>query len=124
MRKKRPINLNLLTIRFPLPAIVSILHRISGVFLFLLIPFMLWGLHLSLASPQDFDDLHSFLSSLPMKFMIWVSLSAFTYHFMAGIRHLFMDIHLGEELKSGRFSAKLTLIFSIVIIFFIGIWLW
>jgi succinate dehydrogenase / fumarate reductase cytochrome b subunit len=85
---------------------------------------MLWGLHLSLASPQDFDDLHSFLSSLPMKFMIWVSLSAFTYHFMAGIRHLFMDIHLGEELKSGRFSAKLTLIFSIVIIFFIGIWLW
>ncbi len=124
MRKKRPINLNLLTIRFPLPAIVSILHRISGVFLFLLIPFMLWGLHLSLASPQDFDDLHSFLSSLPMKLMIWIGLSAFTYHFMAGIRHLFMDIHIGEELKSGRLSAQLTLIFSIVVILFIGIWLW
>jgi succinate dehydrogenase / fumarate reductase, cytochrome b subunit len=122
--KQRPKNLNLFTIRFPIPAIISILHRISGVILFLIIPFMLWGLSLSLASPQDFDDLHLFLSSPLMKLLIWGCLSAFIYHFVAGIRHLLMDIHVGEELKSGRLSAKLTLFVSILLIILTGIWLW
>lgn len=124
MTKQRPKNLNLLTIRFPIPAIVSILHRISGLILFLLIPLMLWGLHLSLSSPDDFDNLHLFLSSPLMKFLIWGSLSAFIYHFFAGIRHLLMDIHVGDELKSGRLSAMLTLTISVVFIILAGIWLW
>ena len=124
MRKKQPKNLNLFTIRFPLPAFVSILHRLSGVILFLLIPLMLWGLNLSLASPQDFDDLHFFLSSLPMKFVIWACLSALTYHFFAGIRHLLMDIHIGEGLQGGRLSAKITLVLSSIVIVLIGVWLW
>jgi succinate dehydrogenase / fumarate reductase cytochrome b subunit len=122
--KQRPKNLNLFTIKFPLPAIVSILHRISGVIVFLAIPFILWGLHLSLASPEDFDDLHFFLSSWSMKFVIWGCLSAFIYHFIAGIRHLLMDIHIGDELKTGRLTGKLTLIISIVLIILVGIWLW
>lgn len=124
MSKQRPKNLNLFTIRFPIPAIISILHRISGVILFLIIPFMLWGLSLSLSSPQDFDDLHLFLLSPLIKFLIWGSLSAFIYHFIAGIRHLLMDVHVGEELKSGRLSAKLTLFISIILIILAGIWLW
>ena len=124
MSKQRPKNLNLFTIRFPIPAIISILHRISGVILFLVVPFMLWGLSLSLSSPQDFDDLHLFLSSPWMKLFIWSCLSAFIYHFIAGIRHLLMDVHVGEELKSGRLSAKLTLFISIILIILAGIWLW
>jgi succinate dehydrogenase / fumarate reductase cytochrome b subunit len=122
--KQRPKNLNLLTIRFPLPAIVSILHRISGVILFLFIPLMLWGLSLSLSSSQSFDDLHLFLSSPVIKFFIWGLLSAFIYHFFAGIRHLLMDIHVGDELKSGRLSAKLTMVVSVVFIILAGVWLW
>ena len=124
MSKQRPKNLNLFTIRFPIPAIISILHRISGVILFLVVPFMLWGLSLSLSSPQDFDDLHLFLSSPWMKLFIWSCLSSFIYHFIAGIRHLLMDVHVGEELKSGRLSAKLTLFISIILIILAGIWLW
>lgn len=124
MSKQRPKNLNLFTIRFPIPAIISILHRISGIILFLVVPFMLWGLSLSLSSPQDFDDLHLFLSSPFMKLLIWSCLSAFIYHFIAGIRHLLMDVHVGEELKSGRLSAKLTLVISIILIILAGIWLW
>ncbi len=122
--KQRPKNLNLLTIRFPIPAIVSILHRISGVILFLLIPFMLWALNLSLSSPNDFDNLHLFLSSPLMKLFLWSFLSAFIYHFFAGIRHLLMDVQVGDELKSGRLSAKLTMAISIVFIILVGIWLW
>jgi succinate dehydrogenase / fumarate reductase cytochrome b subunit len=120
----RPKNLNLLTIRQPLPAIVSILHRISGIILFLLIPLFLWGLKQSLASQQDFDSLKDFLSTPLMKFLVWGFLSAFIYHFVAGVRHLLMNLHIGEELKSGRITAKFTMIISILFIIMTGIWLW
>lgn len=124
MNNQRPKNLNLFTIRFPIPAIASILHRISGFILFLLIPFILWILQSSLISEQNFDDIHQTLTSPLMKFIIWCSLSAFIYHFVAGIRHLLMDIHIGEELKSGRIGAILTIIISLLFIILTGIWLW
>lgn len=120
----RPKNLNLLTIRFPIAAIVSILHRISGIILLLFIPFLLWGLHLSLATQEDFDGLKEFLSHPAMKAIIWGLLSAFIYHFVAGIRHLLMNIGIGEELKSGRCAAILTMVISISLIIMTGIWLW
>ena len=124
MKNQRPKNLNIFTIRFPLPAIVSILHRLSGIALFLLIPFLLWALNLSLSTPQGYEEIHDYLSSNTMKFIIWCCLSAFLYHFVAGIRHLLMDIHVGEELKSGRLSAAITLVVAVLLIIMTGIWLW
>jgi succinate dehydrogenase / fumarate reductase cytochrome b subunit len=124
VKNPRPKNLNLFTIRFPIPAIASILHRISGFILFLFIPFILWGLHLSLASQESFDNLRQVFTSPGIKFVIWVSLSAFIYHFIAGIRHLLMDINIGEELKSGKFSASLTIALSAILIILTGVWLW
>jgi succinate dehydrogenase / fumarate reductase cytochrome b subunit len=124
VKDKRPKNLNLLTIRQPIPAIVSILHRISGVILFLAIPLLLWGLNLSLASYDDFDNFHYLATTPVAKVVIWCIMAPFIYHFVAGIRHLLMDVHVGEELKSGRLSAMLTLIISIVLMILAGIWLW
>ncbi|MHB1947322.1 MAG: succinate dehydrogenase, cytochrome b556 subunit [Gammaproteobacteria bacterium] len=124
MKHKRPVNLNLLTIRFPIPAIVSILHRITGVILFLMLPFMLWGLSLSLASQDDFDAVQRYLDTPFLKFIVWGTIAAFIFHLVAGLRHLLMDLGIGEELKSGRLSAKLTLIISVVLIVLAGIWLW
>lgn len=125
VRKERPVNLNLFTIQFPIPAIVSILHRISGVILFLFIPFMLWGLNLSLKSEQDFDSIHANMIGSPcLKVIIWCAMAAFIFHFVAGIRHLLMDVHIGDELKSGRLSAYLTFIISILLMVLAGIWLW
>lgn len=124
MKKQRPKNLNLFTIRFPIPAIASILHRISGLILFILIPFILRALYLSLDSQQSFDDLHQVFTAPWLKFVIWVSLSALVYHFIAGIRHLLMDVGVGEGLKSGKFSAILTISISVILTIFIGIWLW
>ena len=122
--KNRPKNLNLLTIHFPIPAIASILHRISGLILFLFIPLMLWALSFSLSSSQDFDTLAQFFTTPLMKLIVWGVLAAFIYHFVAGIRHLLMDIHIGEELKSGRLSAWITIVLSAVLIILAGIWLW
>ncbi|MDA8561670.1 succinate dehydrogenase, cytochrome b556 subunit [Gammaproteobacteria bacterium] len=124
MNKQRPINLNLLTLKFPITAIVSILHRISGIFLFLCIPFFLWGLHLSLSSEQNFETLKEFLLSPVVKFFVWFFLSAFIYHLFAGIKHLLMDLHIGENLKGSRVMSFLTLFFSGLFIVMAGYWLW
>lgn len=124
MKKQRPRNLNLFTIRFPIPALASILHRLSGFILFLAIPFILWGFHSSLDSQQSFDDLQQVFMTPGIRFVVWVILSAFLYHFVAGLRHLLMDIGVAEGLKSGKLSAILTIALAAVLIILAGIWLW
>lgn len=123
MNRVRPVNLNLFTIRFPLPAIVSILHRVSGVFLFLSIPIILWALDYSLTQ-DGFDAMHDWRGNILTKLIIWAMLAAFLYHFVAGIRHLLSDIGMGSSLRSGRLTAVLALVISIVFILLAGIWLW
>lgn len=123
MNRARPVNLNLFTIRFPLPAIVSILHRVSGVFLFLFIPVALWTLDYSL-TVDGFDALHDWRGSIIAKLIIWAILSAFLYHLVAGIRHLISDIHVGSSLRGGRTTAMLVFAISIILVILAGVWLW
>ncbi|MFC0268008.1 succinate dehydrogenase, cytochrome b556 subunit [Kushneria aurantia] len=122
---KRPVNLDLSSIHFPLPALISISHRVSGVLLFIGLIFMMWALQASLASPAGFqivsDTLaHNFFARLVM----WGLLSALGFHFVAGIRHLVMDIGYGETLEGGQQGARLTVIFSIVLMILAGVWVW
>jgi succinate dehydrogenase / fumarate reductase cytochrome b subunit len=124
VNKQRPKNLSLLTIRFPIAAIVSILHRMSGVVLFLLIPFVLWGLDLSLSSQESFQTLHDHLTTPLAKGIVWLFLAPFLYHFVAGMRHLLMDINIGIELKAGRLAAILTLIIAFLLIVLSGVYIW
>ncbi len=124
MNNKRPKNLDLLSIRFPLPAIVSILHRMSGVVLFLLIPVVLWAFDASLASRDDFLSISSLLATPFAKFVVWLFLAPFLYHFAAGIRHLLMDLGVGDALKSGRTAAVVTLVSAFLLIILAGIYLW
>lgn len=124
MKKQRPKNLNLSTIRFPIPAIVSILHRISGVVLFLSIPLILWTLGYSLSSEDNFQNLHNSLTTPLVKGIVWLFLVPFLYHFVAGIKHLLMDLNVGIELKTGRFAAMLALIVAILLIVLAGVYLW
>ena len=124
MNKKRPINLDLSTIKFPVMAIASILHRISGVGLFILLPFILYLLSLSLKNSLSFDYLLIQLESPLYKILIWAFTTALIYHLLAGFRHLLMDIGLGESLESGRLSALIVIKVSILLTFILGIWLW
>lgn len=121
---KRPINLNLLTIRFPITAIVSILHRISGFFLFLMIPVFLAILSLSLHSPEAFFTVHTCFAHPVTKLLILGFLFALFYHLLAGVRHLLMDAGVAEELKSARFSAGLVMVLAIGVTGLMGIYLW
>lgn len=122
-KDSRPVNLNLLTIRFPIPAIVSILHRLSGVFTFLLTPFLLWLLQYSLTL-EGFTYLQTSQYSAWFHFLFWLFIAPFLFHFIAGFRHLLLDLHLGEDLASGRKSATLTILFAVLLIIVAGIWIW
>ena len=124
MGTPRPVNLNLMTIAFPLPAIVSILHRISGVILFLSMPFWIYALQQSLSSDNDFSQLQQCMSEGWIKFFVWLSLSALVYHFIAGVRHLFMDLGWGDSLQAGRVSSRMVMLVSVIIILVVGYWLW
>lgn len=124
MKAKRPVNLNLFKIHFPAPAIVSILHRASGVIVFLLLPLLLWLLSSSLHSQASFDALHDSLTHPVLTFFIWVLLSALFGHLVAGIRHLLMDAGIGESLQGGRFSSYFVFIISAIGIVLLGVWLW
>lgn len=124
MKHAPPKNLNLFTMYFPMPAIVSILHRISGVILFLVIPFFLWMLKNSLASQQGFDYLAECLSYFWVKLFLWLCLAAFIYHFFAGVRHLLMDAGVGEDLRSSKIIISVMFILIAIFIILIGVWLW
>jgi succinate dehydrogenase / fumarate reductase cytochrome b subunit len=124
VNKKRPVNLDLTTIKFPLPAIVSILHRISGVILFLLIPLLIWILDNSLFSENSFDTVQAYANGWFIKLLIWLSVSALIYHLFAGVRHLLMDTGWGETLPAARKSAKVVIALTVIVMILLGIWLW
>ena len=124
MNKKRPVNLDLGSMKYPPMAIVSILHRISGLVLFLLLPLMLYFLSLSLRSVESFDRLQTMLTSPYHKMLLWIFSSAFIYHVIAGIRHLLLDIGVGEQLGVSRQSAKIVIILALIVTIFLGIWIW
>lgn len=124
MKAKRPVNINVFKYRFPVPAIASILHRVTGVILFLCIPFMLWALQVSLGSAADFEQVRSYFSSPLVKFLIWGSLSSLFYHLFAGIRHMVMDMGYAESLEGGRLGAMLVIAAAILMSIMAGVWLW
>jgi len=116
VNSNRPKNLDLTTIELPLPAKASILHRISGFALFFAVAFMLRALGASLESEQSFNELKEVMNGGLAKFITWGILSALGYHFVAGVKHLLMDMGIGETKESGRTGAIITLIAGVVVI--------
>jgi len=104
--KFRNINFPLLlTYRLPLPGVVSIMHRISGAALFLMLPLLLWMLDLSLMSEISFERLRGITANVFFKLLLVLLIWGFLHHLVAGIRYLLLDLHLGIDLKSARASA-------------------
>ena len=91
VKKQRPVNLDLQTIRFPITAIASILHRVSGVITFVAVGILLWLLGTSLSSPEGFEQASAIMGSFFVKFIMWGILTALAYHVVVGIRHMMMD---------------------------------
>lgn len=123
MKSNRPVNLNLGTFKFPVTSISSILHRITGVLLFISIPFCLWALQSSL-NEQGFAQLKQLLTATFPRLILWLILSMLAYHIIAGIRHLLMDAGIGESLQAGRLGSYLVIVSGFICAVLIGVWLW
>jgi succinate dehydrogenase / fumarate reductase cytochrome b subunit len=120
IKKSRPqfTNIHITQIvgyRMPLAALVSILHRISGALIFLLLPFVLFLLERSLTSEISFDYFRGFVSHWFAKLVILALCWAFLHHFCAGLRHLVMDLHYGLTKEGARKSAAGVLVVSLVL---------
>nr|WP_115148847.1 succinate dehydrogenase, cytochrome b556 subunit [Legionella bononiensis] len=124
VNKKRPVNLDLGTLKFPPMAIASILHRISGVLLFILLPIMLYILGLSLQSEESFTQMKDMITSPFYKLVLWAFSASLAYHILAGIRHIIMDMGFGEHLATGRRTSILVIVLSVILTIILGIWIW
>lgn len=123
--KPRPVYLNLLAIRLPLPAFVSILHRASGALLFLLgIPLALWLTQRALTSPEAWAQMRDTLAHPVARLLLLALAWSYFHHFIAGIRHLLMDLHLGMDLRSARQSAAFTLVLGLLLTLAVAVKLW
>lgn len=124
MKKPRPKNLDLTTMRLTIPALVSILHRISGVGLFLMTPLLLLALHASLRSESDFRHLAMLLDHPAGKLVMTIVLWGVLHHVLAGLRHLAFDLGYGARLKPARISGWLVLAGGLVLTVAVGVLWW
>jgi succinate dehydrogenase cytochrome b subunit len=124
MSKGRPKYLDLFEIRLPVPGLVSILHRISGLALFLFLPFLLWMFQSSLSSAESFARYRAALASPLVKLVLIGLLWAFLHHLLAGLRFLALDLHYGTDLPRARATSWVVLVAAVVLTAILGVSLW
>jgi len=123
--KPRPVYLNLPAIRQPIPAIASILHRISGALLFFVgIPALLWGTQASLDIPEAYAAMREVLAHPLAKLAALVLVWAYLQHLFAGFRHLLQDVDVGLELKPARQSAMVSVVAALLLTCLVAIRIW
>jgi succinate dehydrogenase / fumarate reductase cytochrome b subunit len=119
----RPVYLNLLKIRLPVTGVVSIAHRISGLLLFLSIPFAVYLLDLSIASEQSFARLIELLQQPWLVVLQIILLWSLVHHLIAGIRYLLIDAEVGVELAGARSGAWIVFIAEALVILLVAGWI-
>ena len=124
MDNKRPKHLALHHIKLPLSGFVSILHRVSGLILFLALPLLLLMLQYSLRSIETYTQLLSVLAHPLLKLMLLGLLWAFLHHFCAGLRYLAIDLRYITSLAQARNSSKAVMIVSLALTALAGAKLW
>ena len=110
----RPVNINLFKIRLPISALISITHRISGMYVFFItLPLTIFFFK-NTSTETSFNVINNLMhDNIILSTFVYFSFLVFLYHIMTGFRHLLMDIHIGENLKAANASAYAV----------IGIWL-
>ena len=116
----RPVNINLFKIRLPMSALISITHRLSGIYVFFVtlpLSIILFQIALTESSYNAISLLiqtSSFFSTF-----VYFSFLIFLYHILTGFRHLLMDVHVGENLKASNMSAVFVISFWLAVSIFV-----
>lgn len=124
MKTERPVYLSLTQFRWPLAAIASITHRITGVLLFAGVAYLIWLLGMALDSPAGFSWVAEVLAAPFAKLVLLAVLAALTYHLFAGIKHLVMDFHYWDTLRAGQISSATVFALTVLVTILAGVWLW
>ena len=104
-QRTAPVYLDLLRIRFPVGAVTSIAHRISGVLLFLSLPFLIYLLDISLQGPQGYAEASTILGNFWLRLGSAAIAWSVFHHLLSGVRFLLIDLEAGVSLKHSRTSA-------------------
>lgn len=124
---KKITNIDLMSIKsynFPITAISSIMHRISGVVLIIAIPICVVAMNYALAGPDGYQQTVTVLTKSWFSVFFWLFLSSITYHVYAGIRHMIMDMGFGESMKVARFTSLLVIVLGVLSAILWGCYLW
>ena len=121
----RPKYVDVNLLHLPIPGLVSIFHRVTGVVMFLfLIPAMLFVLQYTVGSEDGFNQWKSYFSHPLVKIVFLGFVWAYMHHFFAGIRYLLLDVYIGVDLAPARLSAKIVLGAGLVATILIGARIW
>jgi succinate dehydrogenase / fumarate reductase cytochrome b subunit len=126
-KRERPVIRNVsitdITVNYKQPpsALVSILHRISGLGLFLMLPFLLYLFQESLRSEISFAHFAGVVDNLFVKVLLLGLSWAYLHHFTAGVRHLFMDVHMGLDKEASQKTARWVLVVSLALTVLVGL---
>jgi len=126
VKKDRPVYKNiglaqLIKYRLPWAGKVSILHRISGAVLFLLLPFILYLFDQSLASELSYQNFQAFTGNILVKIVCLGLIWCFLHHFCAGIRYLLLDLEIGVEKSEANRSAIVVLFLGLALTAVVGL---
>lgn len=123
MKADRPVNLAVMQ-NFPFTALVSILHRITGMVLFVGVGFLLYLLQQAMTSAAGFDAARVMLEQTGWKLCLLAVLATLIYHFFAGLKHLLLDMHIGDTYRAAQINAVVVSLLSVATIAAAGVWLW
>jgi len=124
VKKQRPVNLDMTTIKLPPAGQASILHRITGVAMFFALLFVIYAWAVSLSSLEGYNSILQAMDAWYGKIILIGTISALLYHIIGGIRHAVMDMGHWEELDSGNLSAQIAMGLWVVISIALGVLLW
>lgn len=110
--------------RLPITAWASITHRASGVFIFAGMAVLIWALDASLSGPEGFAQVQDCLANPLAKLVVWAVVAGLIYHSVAGVKHLVMDMGIGETMEGGIAGTRLVIAVSAVLIVLAGVWIW
>jgi succinate dehydrogenase / fumarate reductase cytochrome b subunit len=123
-KSERPVYISLTQFKFPVTAIASIVHRITGMLLFLGIAYLLWLLDVALQSEAGFAEAAAALDAPFAKLVLWGVLAMLIYHVLAGLKHLLLDFHIGDTFEAASVSAYVVFVLTAVLAVVVGVWLW
>ena len=124
VKKQRPVNLDLTTIKLPPAGRASILHRVTGVAMFFALLFVIYAWAISISSEEGYNSIIQAMDAWYGKIILIGTVSALLYHIIGGIRHVIMDMGYWEELESGTLSANIAIGSWVVISIALGVVLW